>query len=167
MYKNKEFEYDLWTEKEGRRYARIKSSGEVCEIDKETMRFLRREEKRLQREKDLKRFLNADLKEDDDLNDERRRAAVFFPLSLSNNQGENERRESSWLECVGSVEETVITQMMLKTLFDHLSPQQKEVFICVIKGGETHQAFADRKGTTSRAVRNTIERIRKKAKKLF
>lgn len=167
MYKNKEFEYDLWTDKEGRHYARIKSSGEICEIDKDTMRFLRREEKRLQREKELKRLLTTDREEDDDLKDERRRAAVFFPLSLSDNQGEDERRESSWLECVGNVEETVITQVMVQTLFDHLSPQQKEVFICVIKGGETQQAFADRNGTSSRAVRNTIERIRKKAKKLF
>ena len=48
----KEFDYDLWTTESGAYMVRVKSTGEICEVDAETMRFLRSEEKR------LRRFLN-------------------------------------------------------------------------------------------------------------
>lgn len=42
MYKNKEFDYDLWKDADGKCYARVRSTGEVCEISDDTMKVLRR-----------------------------------------------------------------------------------------------------------------------------
>ena len=36
MYKNKEFDYDLWKDADGKCYARVRSTGEVCEISDDT-----------------------------------------------------------------------------------------------------------------------------------
>ena len=42
-----DFDYDLWTTKDGRYMVRVKSTGEETEVDKETIRFLRAEEHRM------------------------------------------------------------------------------------------------------------------------
>ena len=44
-----EFDYDLWTGEDGERMVRVKRTGEVCEVDADTFRLLRAEEKRLRR----------------------------------------------------------------------------------------------------------------------
>ena len=44
-----EFDYDLWTTKDGKCMVRVKSTGETCEVSRETFRVLRAEEKRLRR----------------------------------------------------------------------------------------------------------------------
>ena len=46
-----EFDYDLWTTEEGKCMVRVKLTGEVCEVSRETMRVLRNEEKKLRRSK--------------------------------------------------------------------------------------------------------------------
>lgn len=166
MYKNNEFEYDLWKDQEGHCFARIKGSELFCEISAETMKFLRREEKRLQRDKELKKLLMTTCDDNNGLSDERNRAAILYPISLSENRGEIDNRESAWLKCVESVEEDVIRRDFLKRLFEQLSPKQKDVFLNVMLGGETQQEYASKCGTTQRAVRNTIEKIIKKAKKI-
>lgn len=45
------FEYDLWTTEDGRCMVRVRRTGEECEVDRETFRLLRAEEKRLRRER--------------------------------------------------------------------------------------------------------------------
>ena len=47
----KEFDYDLWTTEDGKCYMRVKRTGEQCEINRETMRLLQSEAKRIQRDK--------------------------------------------------------------------------------------------------------------------
>ena len=52
MYKNKKFDYDLWTTNDNgikRYWVRIRATQEVVEVDLETLRFLRTEEKKLNR----------------------------------------------------------------------------------------------------------------------
>ena len=44
-----EFDYDLWTTEDGKCMVRVKSTGEVTEVDRKVMRILRAEEKRLRR----------------------------------------------------------------------------------------------------------------------
>lgn len=46
----KDFEYDLWTSSDGKHFSRLKRTGEVCEVNLETFRFLRKLEKELRRE---------------------------------------------------------------------------------------------------------------------
>jgi hypothetical protein len=44
-----EFDYDLWTTEDGKCMVRVKLTGEVTEVDREVMKLLRVEEKRLRR----------------------------------------------------------------------------------------------------------------------
>ena len=44
-----EFDYDLWTTEDGKCMVRVKQTGEVCEVSRETMKILRNEEKKLRR----------------------------------------------------------------------------------------------------------------------
>lgn len=60
MFKNKDFDYDLWTMSDGKKWARVKSTGEVCEISNDTMKILRCEEKRMYQELDLKKSLESE-----------------------------------------------------------------------------------------------------------
>lgn len=161
QYKNNEFEYDLRTDMEGRCFARIKSSGEICEISKEAMRLLRREEKRLQRENELKRLLTTDFAEDDDQKNERKRAAVLYPLSLSENRGETESRESSWLGGFENVEDTFFRRVFIQELLEILSPQQQRVFHEIILEGSTYQEYAEKSGISKSRVSVIMQTLRK------
>lgn len=44
-----EFDYDLWTTEEGKYMVRIRSTGEVAEVNRAVMRALRADEKRSRR----------------------------------------------------------------------------------------------------------------------
>ena len=44
-----EFDYDLWTTEDGKCMVRVKCTGEQCEVNRETFRSLRLEEKRVRR----------------------------------------------------------------------------------------------------------------------
>ena len=44
-----EFDYDLWTMEDGKCMVRVKATGEVTEVDREIMKALRAEEKKLRR----------------------------------------------------------------------------------------------------------------------
>ena len=44
-----EFDYDLWTTEDGKCMVRVKSTGEVTEVDRKVMKMLRAEEKRIRR----------------------------------------------------------------------------------------------------------------------
>lgn len=44
-----EFDYDLWTTEDGKCMVRVKITGEVTEVDREVMKILRVEEKRVRR----------------------------------------------------------------------------------------------------------------------
>ena len=43
------FDYDLWTTEDGKCMVRVKNTGEVSEVNRDVMRVLRAEEKRLRR----------------------------------------------------------------------------------------------------------------------
>ena len=167
MYKNNEFEYDLWTDTEGHCFARVKSSGEACEINKETMRLLRREEKRLQREKELKRLLTVDLKREEEIADERKRAAIMFPLSLSENKGEDDSREASWLSSYEKVEDRILLRKMIQDLMKSLSPQQLSVFQAILLEGFTYEEYSKQSGISKSRISVIVKIIRKKAKNLL
>lgn len=44
-----EFDYDLWTTEDGKCMVRVKITGEITEVDREVMKALRAEEKRIRR----------------------------------------------------------------------------------------------------------------------
>ena len=51
MKKLNDFEYDLWTTEDGKCMVRVRLTKEECQVDRETFRLLRAEEKRLRRER--------------------------------------------------------------------------------------------------------------------
>lgn len=160
MYKNKEFDYDLWKDADGKCYARVRSTGEVCEISDDTMKVLRREEKRIYRELDLKKSLDSG-----NIN-EKTKASIMYPLSFETTDDEN-GDDSSWLQSNENLEEEQAAKDLEERFMKLLTGYQKEVFLFVLKNGESQIDFAKRKGVTSQSVRNVIRKIQEKAKKFF
>lgn len=160
MYKNKDFDYDLWKDADGKCFARVRSTGEVCEISNDTMRLLRCEEKRIYRELYLKKLLDSE-----NIND-KTKASIMYPLSFETDNDEN-NDDSSWLQSNENLEEEQTAKDLEERFMDLLTDYQKEVFVCVMKNGESQENFAARHNITSRGVRRIIEKIQKKAKKFF
>lgn len=160
MYKIKDFDYDLWTNADGKCFARVRSTGEVCEISSEAMKLLRCEEKRIYRELDLKKSLDSENIED------KTKDSIMYPLSFEINDDENDE-DSLWLQSDENLEEEQIARDLEDRILKQLTDYQKEVFLCVMKNGETQESFASRHNITSRGVRRIIEKIQRKAKNFF
>lgn len=160
MYKNKEFDYDLFTMEGGRKYARIRNTGEVVEIDDETMKCLRAEEKKIYREHELRKL--ADSNDDS----ERIKAAIFYPISFEM-YDEDEDEDPAWLIDDNNFEEDLIAKDLEDKFLNLLTKHQREVFICIMKDKESQVDFANRHGITTRSLRYTIKTIQKKAEKFF
>lgn len=160
MYKIKDFDYDLWKDADDKCYARVRSTGEVCEISGDTMKLLRCEEKRIYRELDLKKSLDSD-----NIND-KTKASIMYPLSFETIDDEN-NDDSSWLQSDENLEEEQATKDLEERFMKLLTGYPKEVFIFVLKNGESQIDFAKRKGTTYQNVQSIVSAIRKKAKKFF
>lgn len=160
MYKNKDFDYDLWKDADGKCFARVRSTGEVCEISDDTMKLLRCEEKRMYRDLDLKKSLDSE-----NIND-KIKASIMYPLSFETADDEN-NDDSSWLQSNESLEEEQAAKDLEERFLKLLTGYQKEVFLFVLKNGESQIDFAKRKGVTSQSVRNVIRKIQEKAKNFF
>lgn len=160
MYKIKDFDYDLWKDTDGKCYARVRSTGEVCEISNDTMKLLRCEEKRIYRELDLRKSLDSE-----NIND-KTKASIMYPLSFETADDEN-NDDSPWLQSDENLEEEQTAKDLEERFIDLLTDYQKEVFLFVLKNGESQIDFAKRKGTTYQNVQSIVSAIRKKAKKFF
>ena len=102
MYKVKNFDYDLWTTDDGKRFARVRRTGEVCEVDEETMKLLRSAEKSVYRELELKGKLDSDDP------DERLKASIRYPCSFEVTDDENNEESVLLASYSGSVVKTKI-----------------------------------------------------------
>ncbi|MCM1508739.1 MAG: hypothetical protein NC177_16650 [Ruminococcus flavefaciens] len=160
MYKIKDFDYDLWKSADGKCFARVRSTGEVCEVSNETMKLLRCEEKRIYRELELKKSLDSECEDD------KTKASIMYPLSFEINDDENDE-DSCWLQSDDSFEEEYAARDLEERFTERLTDYQKEVFICVMKNGEKQIDFAQRNGVTAQSVRNIIRKIQEKAKNFF
>ncbi len=146
MYKSNEFEYDLWTAEENgikRCYARLKATGEVCEIAPEVMRCLRAEEKRLYREKE-------------------KRAKLGAPLSL---EAVAEEGLESWFEDGGAGVSEMETRVEEEEFRKLLTPKQRAVYDACMRGGVSVRAYAKERGLSPKTVSGTVAAIREKFRK--
>lgn len=89
-----------------------------------------------------------------------------YPLSFEATDYEN-NDDSSWLQSNESLEEEQDAKDLEERFMKLLTGYQKEVFLFVLKNGESQIDFAKRKGVTSQSVRNVIRKIQEKAKKFF
>ena len=146
MYKNKEFDYDLWTTKtdgEKKYWVRVRNTNEVVEVNLETMRFLRNQEKSLYR-----KFDESSIK--------------LLPFDIFDEEISNEL-----LIDKRNFEDIMLLKIIEKEVFAEFTDCQKEIYLCVIKDGESISDFARRKHITYRGVSRTIEMIRIKFKKFL
>ena len=118
-----EFDYDLWTTEDGKCMVRVKLTGEVTEVDREVMKILRAEEKK------LRRSFTGDASEDGE-------DGVDTILSLDYVSYEGgEDMEPVWLEDKSRMEDEVMMDMMIKEFAQSLTPKQFDVFQRCLLGG--------------------------------
>lgn len=155
----KEFDYDLWRDEAGRSFIRVKRTGEVCEVNEDTFRMLRSEEKKLRREMDgIPVYGNRDGK------------SVLLEhissLSLDTDTTED-GRESAWVSDDGDTEDTMLTYLMIEEFKQLLTEVQCDILENCLLQGISNREFARDKSVNEAAIRKSINLIRKKAKNFF
>ena len=152
-----EFDYDLWTTEDGKCMVRVKLTGEVCEVSRETMRVLRNEEKRL------------------------RRSMVGVPISGCEDEAETatllsldyvsvqdaEEMSPAWLEDPNDLEEAVLTSVMEQEFRLLLSERQLEVYLYCLLGGMSMTDYSKARGIDVSTVFEAKRDVQKKAKIFF
>jgi len=149
MKKLIDFEYDLWTTEEGKCMARVRFTGEECEVDRETFRLLRAEEKRLRRDKRRKA----------------EEAAIGKPLSLDVPPEEIE--SPCWLVDTSDFTVDIVTAQLTAELRQQLTQKQLEVFEKCMVEGMSIREFARKENRNYRSIWETREAIQKKFIKIF
>lgn len=149
----REFDYDLWTSESGAYMVRVKATGEVCEVDAETMRFLRSEEKR------LRRFLK--------LNSQ---AQVSSEVVVSLDYFRQEVGDIHFPVCSESrddLERIALVNIIVERFLRVLTPNQLNVYKNCILGGKSYAEYAEERGFSYQYIQKCVTAIRKKAKKFF
>ena len=163
MYKNKKFDYDLWTTNdEGikRYWVRIRATQEVVEVDLKTLRFLRREEKKIYRKTETTdENASIDIFADSKM-------GIFYPMSLEFDNDNNDG-DAAWTITTIDVETLIIEKEQMESFITSLTEYQQKVFKSIFQQGESQTDFAKQHNVSARSVRYVINSIRKKAKEFF
>lgn len=149
----KEFDYDLWREEE-KYMVRVKRTGEVCEVDADTMRMLRAEEKRLRRSMQGAPVAGSGERE----------TVLSLDYVSADESGE---MTPAWLEDPANVEDMTLDKLLLSELLESLTEKQREVFIVCVQNGVSLRVFAYMKGLAIKTVEERMKQIQKKYKKIF
>lgn len=152
-----EFDYDLWTTEDGKCMVRIKRTGEVTEVDRDVMRILRAEEKRIRRSYGADN--NVDQKEENESHNESILSLDALP--------DDEVKSAAWLADPNDFLKEFIVQMQEEAFIEELTEREKDVYFFCIKDGCSQQDYADQSGLSVSRVSKIIAAIRKKAKKFF
>ena len=151
------FDYDLWTTEDGKCMVRVKLTGEVCEVSRETMRVLRNEEKKLRRSKT--RVPIAGCEDEDE-------TATLLSLDFVSVQ-DAEEMSPAWLEDPNDLEETVLTSVMEQEFRLLLSERQLEVYLYCLLGGMSMTDYSKARGIDVSTVFEAKRDVQKKAKIFF
>jgi len=150
-----EFDYDLWTTEDGKCMVRVKLTGEVTEVDREVMKLLRAEEKKLRRSytggnsdgteevEDKNSVLSLDALPDDDV------------------------KAAAWLADPRDFTEEVMTAMLEQDFIEILTDAQRDIFTKVLREGMKPYDYAKANGVSASSVTQHIRAIQIKAKKYF
>ena len=152
-----EFDYDLWTTEDGKCMVRVKATGEVTEVDREVMKSLRAEEKK------LRRSYGAVGTSDDEDNAKKSSDTVLSLDALP----EEDVKSSAWLADPANNIEMALTEMCIEDFRKSLSSIQLEIFDTVMLGGVGVREYARQKGINHKTVVEAIASMRKKLKKFF
>lgn len=150
-----EFDYDLWTTEDGKCMVRVKCTGEQCEVNRETFRSLRLEEKRVRRS-----YAKPALSDEADENES---GASVLSLDVMPDDVET----PSWLidpyDSISEVELKMLEEDFQKTL----TSREKDVYMLCIRKGCSQKEYADHTGLSFTRVCKIVTAIRKKAKIFF
>ena len=151
------FDYDLWTAEDGKCMVRVKKTGEVSEVNRDVMRVLRAEEKRIRRS-----YGSDKTAEDED-------GAEKFPDSVLSLDAmpEDDVKSAAWLTDSSDFIKEAELKMLEKELMQTLTPLQLDVYKACIINGQTPTAYAKGHNMKRQSVNDAITLIRKKAKKIF
>lgn len=152
-----EFDYDLWTTEDGKCMVRVKATGETTEVDREVMKTLRSEEKKLRRSYDTSGSSDGE-------DFEEKQSSPVLSLDAI---PEDDVKSSAWLADPHDFEEDVIMSLTIENFKVTLTQNQKDVFICCMMNGESYVEYAQRNGVRSQSVQETVRYIKKKAKNFF
>ena len=152
-----EFDYDLWTSEQGRHMVRVKRTGKAREVDADTFRFLRVEEKRLRRSMHGIP-VSGDGKE---------KTAAVLSLDIVSVEDSGEDMTPAWLKAPDNTEDTAMLRSALHELRAVLTPVQLDVYETCLLGGVSYQDYAARKGVSRQSVQQAVSLIRKKAVRIF
>ena len=147
----KEFDYDLWTTEDGKYMVRVKSTGEVTEVERNVMRVLRAEEKKMRRS-----YINADTEENE--------ASI---LSLDAICDSGEVGEAGWAVDSYDMENEVQTNALEAELRNSLTALQLDLYISCVTGSMSLREYAKQNGVDFKTVWRRMELIQKKAKNFF
>ena len=148
MKKLNDFEYDLWTTEDGKRMVRVRLTKEECQVDRETFRLLRAEEKRLRRERTPEKREGV------------AEETVKRPLSLDILDPDAEG--AFWhTDPRDLIEESILGQMLAQFRLQ-LTTRQLDVFEKCLLGGMNLSEYARRERLNYCTVWEVREAIRKK-----
>ena len=150
MYKNKKFDYDLWTTNDDgvkRYWVRIRATQEVVEVDLKTLRFLRAEEKRIYRA----------------IEEARNNAGTVLSYEVF----DDAEVSGEWLIDEKDLETQVLMQSEIDAVVKTLTPKQFWVYKnCILEGMELRE-FARKNNLSYSTVKDIRDAIRKKFQKIF
>jgi len=148
-----EFDYDLWTTEDGKCMVRVKLTGEVCEVSRETMRVLRNEEKKLRRS-----FVGTPVEDDEEDSN---------PILSLDVISEEDVKDASWLADPHDFTQDIAVKMAEEEFIKTLTSREKDVYTFCIKMGREQSEYAEKTGLSISRVCKIVAAIRKKAKIFF
>ena len=155
----KDFDYDLWTTKNGKNMVRVKATGEVTEVSRKLMRVLRAIEMKHKRSKTGVPI--------DGCEDERATLLSLDFVSIDNNGEGCDGMTPGWLIDRHDYIDDLETYLAEEELKKELTDVQLEVYVSCIRGGQTPTDFAKQHGIARQSVEDSIDLIRKKSKNFF
>lgn len=151
-----EFDYDLWTTEDGKCMVRVKSTGEVTEVDREVMKALRLEEKRLRRT-----YGQSGAAENKDGEEK----AIGTVLSLD--AMPDDVKSSGWLADPKNYADEAVTNILLADFKRTLLPLHLSVFENCLMNGMTVREYATRYNISKSYASKIEKTVREKIKKYF
>jgi hypothetical protein len=152
-----EFDYDLWISEDGKCMVRVKATGETTEVDREVMKALRNEEKKLRRSYDTGGASDSE-------DSEETQPSTVLSLDAV---PEDDVKASAWLESPEKMEEDIITGLLEQEFIRSLTKPQLDVYMNCMRGNMSMLSYAKQNGLSFSTVKDTRDAIRKKFKKIF
>lgn len=152
-----EFDYDLWTTEDGKCMVRVKATGETTEVDREVMKALRSEEKK------LRRSYNSRSTSGNEECDDKTSKTILSLDALP----EDNVKSSVWLADHHDFTADITAEILEQELIISLTDAQLDLYRKCIVGGKALREYAREEGINFKCAWKRRELIQKKAKKIF